>query len=149
MNFDEAAVNTFKSIAALAAEYEFRLRLLASRMELPWTSEDKLHAVEKEIIEHFKDNLTEQEKNCLNDVRRLRNKFLHGAFDAVIQIMQEKGILLDTNVRGFDISSERPTSVTQGMFFNFVKFLFGGQVEALMKEFREANNIVTRLNVSF
>src|ERR1700722_97551 len=92
VDFDAPMINKYKDLAALGAEYELRIRLLANKMRLSLSSKVILQDVEKKIIEVFESKLNEEEKVMLAETRELRNKFLHGNFNAVVYLLGKKGV---------------------------------------------------------
>jgi len=80
--FDAVVFGQFRQAAALGAEYEMRLRLLADKTPaIEAVSLDRiLNNVEDKVFGHFSAALEPAELKLLKGARGLRNKLLHADF---------------------------------------------------------------------
>jgi hypothetical protein len=83
----------YKAAAAEGALYELYMRLLADKVsELQHSAYSRrLKNVERLIVVHFSDALTDDEKNHLKLCRELRNKILHCDFHEARNRLEEIG----------------------------------------------------------
>jgi len=83
----------FKAAAGEAAGLELSMRMLADKVpELRAFAHKKFEHIEDEIIKHFGDLLSDEDKKTLSDSRVLRNKILHCDFEAARNKLDELGL---------------------------------------------------------
>jgi len=84
----------FKAAAGEAAGVELSMRMLADKVpELrAFAHSRNFEDIEDEIIKHFGDLLTEEDKMTLSASRVLRNKILHCDFEAARNKLDELGL---------------------------------------------------------
>jgi hypothetical protein len=84
MNPVEIVRLQFKTAAGEAAGVELSMRMLADKVpELrTFAHSRKFEDIENEIIKHFGDTLSDEDKGTLSASRVLRNKILHCDFEA-------------------------------------------------------------------
>ena len=84
----------FKATAGEAAGLELSMRMLADKVpELrPFAHSKKFEDIEDEIIKHFGDLLSDDDKKTLSASRVLRNKILHCDFEAARNKLDELGL---------------------------------------------------------
>jgi hypothetical protein len=84
----------FKAAAGEAAGVELSMRMLADKVpELrAFAHSRKFEDIEDEIIKHFGDLLSDEDKKTLSASRVLRNKILHCDFEAARNKLDELGL---------------------------------------------------------
>jgi hypothetical protein len=89
----ENARSQFKAAAGEAAGVELSMRMLADKVpELRTFAHKKFEDIEDEIIKHFGDLLSDDDKKTLSASRVLRNKILHCDFEAARNKLDELGL---------------------------------------------------------
>lgn len=77
----DVMVIPFREASGFAAEYEFRVRLLADKTTgLRSASLANMSVLEQKVLEYFASHLQPGDHARLEATRRLRNKLLHGEF---------------------------------------------------------------------
>ncbi len=83
----------FKVAAAEAAGVELSMRMLADKVpELRSFAHKRFEHIEDEIIKHFGDLLSDEDRKSLSASRVLRNKILHCDFEAARNKLDELGV---------------------------------------------------------
>jgi hypothetical protein len=90
----EIVRSQFKAAAGEAAGVELSMRMLSDKVpELrPFAHSKKFEDIEDEIIKHFSDLLSDEDKKTLSASRVLRNKILHCDFEAARNKLDELGL---------------------------------------------------------
>lgn len=90
----EIARLQFKAAAGEATGVELSMRMLADKVpELrAFAHSKKFEDIEDEIIKHFGDLLSDEDKKTLSASRVLRNKILHCDFEAARDKLDELGL---------------------------------------------------------
>ncbi len=110
-NPSDIFITVYKNVAAVAAEYELRLRLLANcTKELEQYKSDKLYKLEEKFIAHFSSIISNDEKQNLNKYRQLRNKLLHVEFKEMLETLSElkPNQIYESKVRQISFKSNEP-----------------------------------------
>jgi hypothetical protein len=94
MNPVEIVRLQFKAAAGEAAEVELSMRMLADKVpELrAFAHSKRFEDIEDEIIKHFGNLLSDEDKKTLSASRVLRNKILHCDFEAARNKLDELGL---------------------------------------------------------
>jgi hypothetical protein len=84
----------FKAAAAEGAALELKLRLLAGKVPAlqKYTHQDQLGKIEPDLVQHFGNSLSDDEKEILRWCCQLRNKVLHSDFRAARKTLNKLGV---------------------------------------------------------
>jgi len=156
----------FSGAAGRGAEYELHVRLLADKTPKlqEYALALNLGNIEKPLVEHFANALSEREKTLLATVRVLRNKLLHGEFttartkletlgypkqQAKIQVIKLPD-KLTADVIPRLVETAEPFAVDAApdagnLFAWFLQLAFDGSFKADESVFQNAINIIDRL----
>ena len=155
VNFEQITLNTYKTLAATAAEYEFRIRLLANKTSdlRPYAIKvAKLSELEEKIFKKFGKQISNEDIEFLKRTRVIRNKIFHVDFPKLIKIMKEAGQSIhETAVTGVDFTTGEIYSEQQEQedaLLNFFKFVYGGGFQVILSDLAKANQIVQALTKS-
>lgn len=165
-------LSAFKEAAAEGAVVELKMRLLAGKIPAlqKHAHSQRLGDIEKDLIEHFKAVLSEQEKETLRLCRELRNKVLHTDFCAARKKLGELGHALPSGrVVKIDLSekvtaeevrskmevmkagkegvwvADTKSTGEGGVFGWFLEAGAGGDFQKAADAFKKAEGIVERL----
>jgi len=89
----EQFFQTYRDAVALGADMELRLRMLADKTPpiAALSTAKEMGSVEKAILEHFGEKISDSERRLLSVARQLRNKLVHGDFTAAVAKLDELG----------------------------------------------------------
>jgi len=91
-------LGSFKAAAGDGAALELKMRLLVGKIPAlqKYTHQRELGEIETDLLTHFANDLSEQDKEILRLSRQLRNKVLHSDFRAARKKLQELGTSIES-----------------------------------------------------
>ncbi len=147
---EKKALEIYKELAAEAAEYEFRMRLLANKTDLRSIAiKGKLCEIEAKLLKKFKSQIEPADKDFLKGARQIRNKIMHANLSKLIKILENSEHALGEDmIRGYHIDSGQPFTKEQeknNVFFSFLKLILGGGSKLIIEKLQNANNVLDEL----
>jgi hypothetical protein len=106
----------FKAAAGEGAALELKMRLLAGKIPAlqKYAHQRELGEVEKDLLDHFANALSESDKETLRLSRQLRNKVLHSDFRAAREKLRELGEQIESGgVTKIDLPTPTVAEVTR------------------------------------
>ena len=106
----------FKAAAGEGAALELKMRLLAGKVPAlqKYAHQRELGEIETDLLTHFANDLSAQDKETLRLVRQLRNKVLHSDFRAAREKLQELGVQIESGgVTKIDLPTPTVAEVTK------------------------------------
>ncbi len=156
MDAYERLLGEFKAAAGEGALVELKLRFLAGKLPglQTYAHQSQLGDIEAELVKHFSDFISAEEKETLRLCRQLRNKVLHSDFHAARHKLNELGLpthpgkhVVVLNMADGSHKSVADTLSTGegGVFAWFLEAGSAGDFQKAADAFKQAQTIVDRL----
>lgn len=142
---DQNKVEVYKNLAAIAAEYEFRLRLLANQTPdlQKYAAKSNFTEIEKKVFKKFQSEISEEERVFLATTPELRNKVIHGEFSVLVDMARSDIPFVPINVSAGEEYAEN--EMKKDFFSDFLSFISNDQMDKIVATFQKSIKIINDL----